>query len=135
MSYLAEQNIIGSLLLDQNCIDKIYNMLSADMFTSELLGRMFLEFQRGYDNRYDVNPAVVIQKLSSDDYPEYIISDEIKNCVSSTDTSAMVKSYAMVVQNDYKARMLDYIVSTVKVSPNDVNGQIGSITGWQEYNI
>lgn len=127
MSYLAEQNIIGSLLLDQNCIDKIYNMLSADMFTSELLGRMFLEFQRGYDNRYDVNPAVVIQKLSSDDYPEYIISDEIKNCVSSTDTSAMVKSYAMVVQNDYKARMLDYIVSTVKVSPNDVNGQIGRL--------
>lgn len=114
MSYLAEQNIIGSLLLDKNCIDKIYNMVSADMFTSELLGRMYLEFQRGYDNRYDVNPVVLIQKISSDAFPEYIISDEIKNCVSATDTSAMVESYATVVQSDYKARRFDDIVSAVK---------------------
>lgn len=127
MSYLAEQNIIGSLLLDKNCIDKIYNMVSADMFTSELLGRMYLEFQRGYDNRYDVNPVVLIQKISSDAFPEYIISDEIKNCVSATDTSAMVESYATVVQSDYKARRFDNIVSTVKVSANDVNGQIGRL--------
>lgn len=127
MSYLAEQNIIGSLLLDKNCIDKIYNMVSADMFTSELLGRMYLEFQRGYDNRYDVNPVVLIQKISSDAFPEYIISDEIKNCVSVTDTSAMVESYATVVQSDYKARNFDNIVSTVKISPNDVNGQIGRL--------
>lgn len=127
MSYLAEQNIIGSLLLDKNCIDKIYNMVSADMFTSELLGRMYLEFQRGYDNQYDVNPVVLIQKISSDAFPEYIISDEIKNCVSATDTSAMVESYATVVQSDYKARRFDNIVSTVKVSANDVNGQIGRL--------
>ena len=70
MSYLAEQNVIGSLLLDKNCMDEIYGMLSADMFTSELLGRMYLEFQKGYDNRYEVNPAVIIQKIAGDQIPE-----------------------------------------------------------------
>ena len=40
MSYLAEQNIIGSLL-DKNGMDKIYGKLAPEMFSSELLGRIF----------------------------------------------------------------------------------------------
>lgn len=124
MSYLAEENIIGSLLLDKNCMDEIYNMLSVDMFTSELLGRMYLEFQKGYDNRYDVNPAVIVQKISCDQFPECVIIDEIKNCTINTATSATVKSYACVIVNEYKARMLGNVVNSIKVSPNDVNGQI-----------
>lgn len=127
MSYLAEENIIGSLLLDKNCMDKIYNVLSADMFTSELLGRMYQEFQKGYDNRYDVNPAVIVQKLCGDHFPECIIIEEIKNCTVNTTTSATVKSYADVIVGEYKARRLDDIIGAIKVSPNDVSGQIGRI--------
>lgn len=127
MSYLAEENIIGSLLLDKSCMDEIYNVLSADMFTSELLGRIYLEFQKGYDNRYDVNPAVIIQKLAGDHFPEYLIIDEIKNCTVNTTTSANVKTYAEVIVNEYKARRLDNILGAIKVSPNDVDGQIGRI--------
>lgn len=127
MSYLAEQNIIGSLLLDKNCMDEIYNVLSADMFTSELLGRIYLEFQKGYDNRYDVNPAVIVQNIVGDHFPEYLIIDEIKNCTVNTITSATVKSYADVIVSEYKARRLDDILGSIKVSPNDVNGQIGRI--------
>ena len=127
MSYLAEENIIGSLLLDKNCMDEIYGMLSSDMFTSELLGRMYLEFQKGYDNRYEVNPAVIIQKIAGDQIPEHIVIEEIKNCTVNTQTSATVKSYAEVILNEYKARRLDGIIRMIKVSPNDVNGQIGRI--------
>lgn len=127
MSYLAEQNIIGSLLLDKNCMDEIYNVLSADMFTSELLGRIYLEFQKGYDNRYDVNPAVIVQNLVGDHFPEHIIIEEIKNCTVNTITRATVKSYADVIVSEYKARRLDNILGSIKVSPNDVNGQIGRI--------
>ena len=127
MSYISEQNVIGSLFLDKNCIDEIYNVLSSDMFTSELLGRIYLEFQRGYDNRYEVNPALIVHKLSSDSFPEYMIIDEIKNCTVNTITSTSVKSYADIIVNEYKARRLDNILSLIKVSPNDVNGQIGRI--------
>lgn len=127
MSYIAEQNVIGSLFLDKNCIDEIYNVLSSDMFTSELLGRIYLEFQRGYDNRYEVNPALIVHKLSSDNFPEYMIIDEIKNCTVNTITSTSVKSYADIIINDYKARKLDNILSSIKVSPNDINSQIGRI--------
>lgn len=127
MSYLAEQNVIGSLLINKNCIDSIYNTLSADMFTSELLGRMYLEFQRGYDNRYEVNPAVIVQKLSSEQFPGYLILDEIKNCTVNTTTSATVKSYAEVIVNEHKARQLGKFLGAIKVSPNDIDNQIGRL--------
>ena len=31
------------------------SFLSSEMFTDAIIGRMFLEYQRGYDNHYDVN--------------------------------------------------------------------------------
>lgn len=127
MSYLAEQSIIGALLLDQNCMDDIYNMLSADMFTSELLGRIYLEYQKGYDNRYDVNIAVLVQKISSDNLPEYIILGEIKKCAIETVTSANVKSYAQVVVNEYKSRQTNFILNNVQIMPDKIDKQIGQI--------
>lgn len=127
MSYMAEQSVIGSLLIDNGSIDKIYGILEADMFASELLGRMYLEFQRGYDNRYEVNQVVLLQKLTSDNWLQEIIVEEIRGCVSVTVTSAQIKSYAEVVRNDYRARQLDRILSGVKVSPNDISGQIGKL--------
>ena len=127
MSYLAEQNVIGSLLLDKNCIDEIYNVVEPEMFTSELFGRMYLEFQRGYDRHYEVNATVLVDKLSGDNYPEYLVYEEIKNCISGTVTSAGIKSYADIIVNAYKARKADLILSSVKVSGSNVETQIGEI--------
>lgn len=127
MSYLAEQSVIGALFLDKNCMDEINNVLSSEMFTSEFLGRIYVEFQKAYDNRYEVNQALIVQKLCSDHYPEYFIIDEINKCVVNTMTSVTVKSYADIIVNEYKARRLDNILGAIKVSPNDVNGQIGRI--------
>lgn len=127
MSYLAEQSVIGALFLDKNCMDEIYNVLSSEMFTSEFLGKVYVEFQKAYDNRYEINQALIVQKLCSDHYPEYFIIDEINKCVVNTMTSVTVKSYADIIVNEYKARRLDNILGAIKVSPNDVDGQIGRI--------
>ena len=61
MGYVEEQNIIGALLMDNNSVSEIYSMISPEMFTSELLGRMYLEFLRGYDNHREVTIAVLLQ--------------------------------------------------------------------------
>lgn len=127
MSYLAEQNIIGSLLLDKNGMNKIYGKLMPEMFSSELLGRIFLEFQRGYDNHYAVNPVVLLQKIGSEHFPEYIIVDEIKECALKTVTSAEIESYADVIVKDYKAQNLTKIVTDIKVSSDKVSEQISSL--------
>ena len=127
MSYIAEQNVIGSLFLDKNCMDEIYSFLSSDMFTNEILGCIYREFQKGYDNRYEVNAAVIVQNICNDSLPEQIVVSEIKCCMDATTTSATVKSYANVIANEHKTRKLNEILVAIKVTSNDVNGQIGKI--------
>lgn len=128
MSYLAEQNVIGSLLMDFECISDIYNILSPEMFTSELFGRIYHEFQRGYDNHYDVNAVVLEQKLRSDNFPSQLLIEEIQKCVINTTTSATVKTYANIVVSDYKAKRLDDFLNKVKVTPNNLESQIRAIS-------
>ena len=127
MSFLAEQNIIGSLLIDKTSIDSIYGKISPEMFTSELLGRIFLEFQRGYDNHYDVNPVTIMQKISSDVFPEGIVREELKDCAINTVTSTEIASYADVIAKDYKAQNLTKIITDIRVSSDKVNEQISSL--------
>ena len=71
MSYLAEQCVIGSLLLDQECISKVYTDLRPEMFRSEILAGMYLEFLRGYDNGYTVNVVMLASKMQS--FPQDVI--------------------------------------------------------------
>lgn len=133
MSYLAEQNVIGSLLMNFECISDIYNLLSPEMFTSELFGRIYHEFQRGYDNHYDVNAVVLEQKLRSDNFPSQLLIEEIQKCVINTTTSATVKTYANIVVSDYKAKRLDDFLSKVKVTPNNFESQIRAISEELEF--
>lgn len=127
MSYLAEQNVIGSLLLDGGCMEQIYSLLEPEMFAVELLGRIYMEFQRGYDNHYDVNPVVLLQKVSGDGYPEHVISEELKSCVTVTVSSTQVKSYALAVRSEYRAGKAGEILNAVRITPEDVDGQIGAL--------
>lgn len=124
MAYIEEQNIIGALMIDNNCICEIYNIVEPEMFTSELLGRIYLEFQRGYDNHYAVTTSVLVQNLHGDNYPDSIIFQEIKDCMIGTVTSATIKSHAKVLLNDYKARQLKSIVQKIKPEAYDIEHQI-----------
>lgn len=127
MSYIAEQKVIGSLFIDPNCIEDIYNLLSSEMFSDELYGRIYLEFQKGYDNRYDVNVAVILQKMGDAHFPDYLVVEEIKKCSVNTETSANVKSYAMVIVKDYKAHRLNNLINSIQVVSDDIDNQIGRI--------
>lgn len=128
MSYIAEQHVIGSLLMDfENTMPKICNILNAKMFKSELLGRIYTEFRRGYDNNYDVNVAVIDQRVKCEQYTSQMIMQEIKSCMSETMTSADVVSYAEVMESDYLTDTATQMISTIKFTSSDVKGQIGTL--------
>lgn len=127
MGYLAEQCVIGSLLMDNECMAQIYNILKPHMFKSELLGKIYHEFQRGYDNRYEVNLVLIEQKLRSDVFPSGLIIDEVRNCMAITSTSANVRIDADVIVSDYKAEKLTEILSRIKVTPSNYKGEIRAL--------
>lgn len=127
MSTLAEQNVIGALLIDPGCMDRIYNRLDAGMFSSELLGRVYLEFQRGYDNHYPVDMVILEQKLRGQNFPPELLMAELKDCLANTVTSANASAYAGAVADASKARRLDKFLNSVKVSPDGIDAQIGAM--------
>ena len=128
MGYIAEKQIIGSLLMDfKEVMPKIYNVITTEMFESELLARIYTEFQRGYDNGYEVNIVVLEQNLRNEKYLPGMLLDEIKECMNETVTSSTVDSYADVVVKDFRTKKAIQIISEVKFTPNNINSQIGEI--------
>ena len=127
MSYIAEQQVIGSLLMDNGCMSDICGLLEADMFTSEILGRIYKEFQRAYDNCCAIDIPIIEQNLRSDNFPSDLIIGEIKECMINTITSAKVKQNANVIVNDYKAHRLDKFLNSIKVSPANLKEQIRAL--------
>ena len=124
MSIMAEQSVIGSLLMDQECIADVYSILEPQMFTDELFGKVYHEYQKAYDNHYDLSFSDIEQKLRSDSFPSEIIMERLKDCLSSTFTSVFIKRDADVIVNDYKAYRLDKFLNTIKVSPTNLKEQI-----------
>lgn len=127
MSYLAEKNVIGSLLMDKDCMSEIYGILEPQMFTSELLGKVYHEYQRAYCRGYELTLPMIEQNLRSDVFPSELIMSELTQCITDTMTSTTVRQNAIVVENDYKARRLNEIINSVKVSPSNLKVQIGAI--------
>ena len=124
MSMLAEQNVIGSMLLDSESIGKIQD-LEPDMFGSELYGRMYLEFLRGYEAGYQVNAVVLAAKIT--DFPADMVQKEIRTCLENTIASVGVESYADIVIREYRAARLNRILQSVKPDPESVDEQIGRL--------
>ena len=127
MSIMAEQQVIGSLLMDNGCMSDICGLLESDMFTSEILGRIYKEFQRAYDNCSVIDIPIIEQNLRSDNFPSDLIIAEIKECMSSTITSATVNQNANVIVNDYKAHRLNNFLNPIKVSPTNLKEQIRAL--------
>lgn len=124
MSYLAEKSVIGSLLIDKDCISTVYNILEPQMFTNELLGKIYHEYQRAFDRGYELTLPAIEQNLRSDAYPSEVIMTVLRECLAETFTSSEVRQNALVVQNDYKAQKLNLILNSIKVSPNNLKSQI-----------
>lgn len=127
MSYMAEKTVIGSLLMDKDCVSTVYNILEPQMFTNELLGKIYHEYQRAFDRGYELTLPAIEQNLRSDAYPSEVVMTVLRDCLAETFTSSEVRQNALVVQNDYKAQKLNLILNSIKVSPNNLKSQIGAL--------
>ena len=127
MNYLAEQAVIGSLLMDIGSIAKVYDELRSEMFRDQIFQRAYFEIRKSYDIGESVNLVSLCQKLSGCGFDDDTIFLTLKRCIDSTVTSAEIGSYAQSLINDYKARRLSEIINTINVSPNGIETQIGEL--------
>lgn len=126
MSVLAEQSVIGSLLMNQDCMADIC-FLEPQMFKDVLLGKIYHEYQRAYDNHLTISLADIDQKVRSDEFSSEVIMERVRTCMTNTVTSAYVVNDANVILNDYKAHRLDKLLNTIKVTPSNLKEQIRAL--------
>ena len=127
MSDLAEQSVIGSLLMDINAIHKIYDILKPDMFRDPLLGEIYKEIVKNYDIGKVANVVTISQAVECKLYPREQIGQAIKECIGLTITSTEIVSYAESVVRDYKARTLKDILSHTQITAADVEERITAL--------
>ena len=127
MSIMAEQSVVGSLLMNQECIADVYSILEPQMFTDVLLGNIYREYLRAYENGQEISLPDIEQRLRSNEYPSSVIIERIRECASNVFTTTLIKQDADVIVNDYKAHRLDKFLNSIKVSPTNLKEQIRAL--------
>ena len=111
----TEKSLIGSLLLDTESIEKIYTMVTSEMFVDRDLGRIYGEIKTSYDEDKPIDIILLSNKLSD----IRGITELLVECLEGTATSLYIVDYATMIRNDYRARYLTEVLK--KVSPNGQN--------------
>lgn len=123
MSYEAELNVIGALLIDNRAIDQV-PFLRPEMFTDDLLGEMFVEFCKGRDQKYPVDPVSLSDALIARLRPPNDVNDKIYECATETVTSANIRAHSRIVWNEYRSRKFKQIINNVTGDAKDIDNDI-----------
>lgn len=127
MSFEAERNVIGSILLDNSVLYKIYNKLKPEMFTNEFYRDTYFELLAMYDLGENINYIELSNRLESPQRNKEYIFAAIKECISSTPTSALAESAAKELINEYKTAKVKGLFTSMTFIPNDVDKNIGHL--------
>ena len=123
----AEQGVIGCSLIDSKSLYDVYNNLKPEMFSSDFYRDCYSELLAMYDNGEPINVLSVSQRMESRQYDVETIGTELKQCMLSAPTSAMIKSYGNTIVNEYRARSAKELFQRVSFQPKDIDNTIAEI--------
>ena len=93
MSYIAEQNVIGSLLMNPVCINEIYNLLEPEMFETELTDSLSSIHQLSKSAGMNSSEVLEVLNAVKEEMPEKkVVSLSGKNEIQLTDEQTTQKS-------------------------------------------
>ena len=123
----AEQGVIGCVLIDNNSLYDVYNKLKPEMFASEFAQDCYAEMIAMYDRGENVNILSLSQALENRKLDHDDIRACLKDCISSTPTSVMMKSYADSVIKMWRSRKANELFYHISFSPKDIDNTISEV--------
>lgn len=119
----AEESLISCLITRPDAIESIYNSLSPEMFESGILGRMYLEYKKGFDNNKELTYVELKQAIASD-YEDYEIDNAMTRCLTRDALAFQIDGYASTIINHYKKTCVDSILGHTEIKDATVEEQI-----------
>lgn len=95
---IAEQSVIGSMLIDAACVEDVLQVLSAADFQHEVLRSFFEAFRKLHEVGVVIDPVTVLNEVPGDK------SDLARELMTITPTAANVMKYAAIVKEQAKRR-------------------------------
>ena len=110
----AEQSVIGSMIMDRDAITTTIEMLQKDDFYHQQYGIVFDAMRELYEASQPVDLVTLQNKLKEKDVPQEVSSLEfVRDLLTMVPTSANVKYYATIVQENSVQRRLIRIMEEI----------------------
>lgn len=119
----AEQSVISCLIQRQESIETIYNMVSPEYFDDAVLGAMYHEYRKAFDEHKELTLVQLKQNLQSQ-FQDYEIDETMRNCAMMTAMPFEIGGYAEAVSNHYKSGCVSALFSRTQIHDATVNEQI-----------
>ena len=117
----AELSVLGSMLMNGDCIGQVTELLERDDFYSKQNGTVFEAIKSLYNADKAVDPVTVVSKLQEMNVPEEMLGTEfLKEILTAVPTSANARFYAEIVYEKSTLRKL--IKTTEKIASDCYSG-------------
>lgn len=124
----AEEALVSCLITEPECIEEVLDMISPEMFEEGVLGRMYYEFCKAFDEKKTLTLVELHQKVAPD-FDDRAISETITRCVASKALPFQIRSFAEVILNHYKKTTVEAIFTRTELKDADIERQIDSLIG------
>ena len=119
----AEEAVISCLMTEPESIENVYGMLSPEMFESPVLGKMFYEYRKAFDEHKNLT-MIELHQIMSPDYRDYEISDAFARCATSSALPFQIRNFADVIVKHYKASCITSMLGRTEINEADIDNQI-----------
>lgn len=119
----AEQSVISCLIQRAESVEETYSLLSPEMFDSGLLGRIYFEFRKAFDDHKGLT-LIELHQILAADYPDYEIESAFKDCVMQQAMPFQIRGFAEVIQRHYKASCIRAMIDRLELKEADIDDQI-----------
>ena len=123
----AEYSVIGCLLSEPTSIEKVYGMLSPDMFGIDILGQIYNESRKAFDDHKELTVTEMEKKLEATGYSDYEIDDAMRESLNTGAMPFQIVGHANVILSHYKKSVLDTILGRLEVKEACVDEQIENL--------
>lgn len=121
----TEKQVIGSILMEPECIAKVYGILKPEMFTNQFYADTYQKMLAMYDMGEQISVITLSNALESQERDKRYISSALAVTVKETDSSAFIGHCADELMNEYKSKQVKRLLSSTSYLPNDIDKSIG----------
>lgn len=123
----SEKGIIGSVLIDKECLNEIYKDLTPEMFTDDFFRDCYETMLSMFDTGARIDVISLSAKLENERRDKQFILQSLAECAKMTASSVEVKSFASELISEHKARRLKRIFESTSLIPNEIDITIGRL--------